>query len=248
MVSSCSRQAMTASIFKSSATDRSESRPRWRGLVTLLACPLPSLAAERCCAARAPRVTMGRVRRLASGVPKHIGPEVIGCAGCPDEKPSARHSTQPTAAQPQECPRRESIEPRNEFLVLSGPDCKAIIGLYGPWFIAVSSKQAAWLADATNSTFNRGGQIAMRPRFSPVGWPGAPASSSVSSQLPRKGLAPPAPLSNVKLPSQTWPSRRSVSCRSVAAPEGHEHVEIGCSCHTVTAAILHRRPHRLLRR
>ena len=90
------RQAMTASIFKSSAIDRSESRPRWRGLATLLACPLPSLAAERCCAARSPRVTMGRVRRLASGVPKHIGPEVvIGCAGCPDEKPSKRAAFHP---------------------------------------------------------------------------------------------------------------------------------------------------------
>ncbi len=40
MASSCSRQAMTASIFTSSATDRSESRPRWRGLASEPPCSL----------------------------------------------------------------------------------------------------------------------------------------------------------------------------------------------------------------
>ena len=146
--SSCFRQAMTASIFRSSAIDRPESRSRWRGLATLLACPLPSLAAEWCCAARAPRVTMGWVRRLGSGVPKHIGPEVmIGCAGCPDETPSARHSSPADncsrAAQPSGMPEaRIDLSPGMLFSFLSSPDRRAIIGLYGPWFIAVSSKQA----------------------------------------------------------------------------------------------------------
>ena len=227
---------------------------------TLLACPLPSLAAERCCAARAPRVTMGRVRRLVSGVSEtHWARSGDRLRSMPTrETKRAAFQRSRRLLDPRNARGENRASPGMSFsFCLAGPDCRLIIGLYGPRFIAVSSKQAAWLADATNSTLNRGGQIAMRRRFSPVGWPGAPASSSVRSPIAEKGekesgTPPPSPLSSVRMPRMPSlePARlgRRVDRRVVDQWRRRKGMNMSkLSAHATPSppVILHRSAHRL---
>jgi hypothetical protein len=199
-----------------------------------------------------------RLLLLACSHPKHAG------RNC---RSAGKTLTQDTSARLAFQHRRRLLGHRNVGetrqryqlgweMMIRGVRARAVMRLYGPRLITVSSKQPrpCRLTPPIPANPNRRGQIEMRPRFPPVGWPAAPAAPSVRSPIAEKAMAPLRRFSvSSHLVDQRWhPSgKRRVRCKRTLCsgrPHWHEQVEIVHALAAVTKCRLRHRSHRLLRR